>query len=69
MDFKKHSLKKRSLIHLSVIVANEDLTLMNECTTVFPTTRHLLCYWHIQSNIKARYIRDFPTNEAAEPNQ
>ena len=37
-----------------VIVTNRDLALMNAVKTVFPEATNLLCWFHIDKNVKAK---------------
>ena len=38
-----------------VIVIDRDLALMNAVKTVFPECTNLLCKFHIEKNVKAKY--------------
>ena len=53
------------IIKPSVIVVDADKALVNACAEVCPSAHHLLCYWHVKSNIKAYHIWDYPTDGAA----
>jgi hypothetical protein len=53
-----------------VVVTDRDLALMNAVAVVFPTSKHLLCTWHIDKNVKARcwpFFEDAPTTAAGSP--
>jgi transposase-like protein len=39
-----------------VVVTDRDTALMNVIATVLPETYHILCYFHIEKNVKARCI-------------
>ena len=39
-----------------VVVTNRDNTLMNAVVKVLPETDHILCYFHIGKNVKAKCI-------------
>ncbi|KAL3525200.1 hypothetical protein ACH5RR_013572 [Cinchona calisaya] len=43
----------------SIIVSDRDLALMNAIEVVFPSTRNLLCIWHIQKNILSKCKKYF----------
>ncbi|CAG8854728.1 12562_t:CDS:2, partial [Gigaspora margarita] len=45
------------------IVTNRELALMRAIEKVFSNTRHILCMWHINKNILAKYKRYFITEE------
>ena len=49
----KTLLEQSILINPGVIITDADLALMKAIGAVFPQAHHLLCFWHIQSNIKA----------------
>ena len=38
-----------------VIVTDRDSTLMNAMKTIFPKSTNLLCWFHIDKNVKAKY--------------
>lgn len=40
-------------IEPTIIVMNRELTLVNTAELVFPSSRHLLCKWHINKNVLA----------------
>lgn len=40
--------------HLFVIVTDKELALMNAIQVVFPSSKNLLCVWHIEENILAK---------------
>jgi len=39
-----------------VVVTDRDNTLMNAVAKVLPETNHILCYFHIGKNVKAKFI-------------
>lgn len=41
-----------------VVVTDRDTALMNVIATVLPETYHILCYFHIDKNVKAKCITD-----------
>jgi len=41
-----------------VVVTDRDTTLMNVVAKVLPKTDHILCYFHIEKNVKAKSIKD-----------
>ena len=47
----------------SSIVTDRELGLMAALNVVFPTSRHLLCIWHIQKNVLANTKKLFPNGE------
>ncbi len=56
----------------AVVVMDRNLLLMNSVAQVFPTSKHLLCTWHIDKNVKARcwpFFRDAPTTSAGSPTE
>ncbi|KAL7208658.1 hypothetical protein ACSBR1_030404 [Camellia fascicularis] len=49
-----------------VIVTDRELALMNAIYTVFPTTKNLLCRWHIGKNVLANCKKIFETKDKWE---
>jgi histone-lysine N-methyltransferase SETD2 len=47
----------------SIIVTDRELALMNAIERVFPTTRHMLCRWHINRNVLKKSKPSFETKE------
>jgi MULE transposase domain/FAR1 DNA-binding domain len=47
----------------SIIVTDRELALMDSIKNVFPNSVNLLCIWHINKNIKARYSKLNKTKE------
>ena len=45
-----------------VIVTDRDSALMNAVAKVLPKTDHVLCYFHIENNVKAKCITDCRVN-------
>jgi len=41
-----------------VIVTDRDTALMNVVATVLPKTNHVLCYFHIEKNVKSKCNTD-----------
>jgi len=41
-----------------VVVTDRDTALMNVIAKVLPETDHVLCYFHIEKNVKAKCITD-----------
>jgi histone-lysine N-methyltransferase SETD2 len=37
-----------------VVMTDKDLALMNALSSVFPTSKHVLCKWHIKKNVEAK---------------
>ncbi len=55
-----------------VIITDRDLALMNAVAYVYPTSKHLLCQWHINKNVEARcwpFFRDLPGSSTSNPKQ
>jgi len=50
-----------------VIVTDRDTALMNVVAPVLPKTKHVLCYFHIEKNVKAKCITNFRI-KANQPN-
>ena len=48
---------------LSVIIFDRELALINAIEVVFPSTRHLLCIWHIEKNILSKCKQYFGEKE------
>ncbi|XP_057488525.1 protein FAR1-RELATED SEQUENCE 2-like [Actinidia eriantha] len=46
-----------------VIVSEREMDLMNAIDSVFPTTRHLLCRWHINKDVMAKCKKSFETED------
>jgi len=44
---------------LKVVVTDRDTTLMNVIAKVLPKANHVLFYFHIENNVKAKCITDF----------
>jgi len=42
-----------------VVVTDRDTTLVNAVATVLPKSSAILCYFHVQKNVKAMCILDF----------
>ena len=51
------------------IITDVDQALKNAVAHVFPHVKHILCFWHILSNVRAKYEGSFPSFEEREPAQ
>jgi histone-lysine N-methyltransferase SETD2 len=47
----------------SIIVTDRELALMNAIERIFPTSRHLLCRWHIGKNLVTNCKKYFETKQ------
>ncbi|KAL8534876.1 hypothetical protein ACS0TY_010779 [Phlomoides rotata] len=47
----------------NLIITDRELALMRAVESIFPTTSHILCRWHIHRNIIATCKKYFPTKE------
>ena len=53
-------------IFLEVIVTDRELALMNAIDVVFPSSKHLLCRWHINKNVLAKCKKMFDSKDTWE---
>jgi hypothetical protein len=53
--------RKYSGVNPTVISCDREMALMNAIQTVFPTSKNLLCIWHINKNILANCRKYFPS--------
>ncbi len=59
-----------SMCNPKVIITDRDLALMNAVARVYPTSKHLLCQWHINKNVIAHcwpFFRDLPESSTSNP--
>ncbi|CAG8595566.1 13703_t:CDS:2, partial [Racocetra persica] len=49
--------------YVATIITNREFALMVAISTVFPSTKHQLCTWHILKNIKNKLKKDVDTEE------
>ena len=48
------------------LLTDKDKALMAALVTIFPRTKHLLCRWHHNENVKTNYRNDFPSAKEDE---
>jgi hypothetical protein len=55
-----------------VVITDRDLALMNALAVLFPASKHVLCKWHIKTNVEAKcwpYFKDLPPTAAGSADE
>ena len=51
---------KESIEKPTITITDKELALIASLNVLFPSSHHILCYWHINMNILAKYKKHFP---------
>ena len=62
LEFLRDIMAKESIQEPLSIVTDREIALIKALQTQFPSSRRLLCRWHVNMNVLAKTKRFFPAN-------